>query len=335
MVRVGIIGAGGIAQRHLEGLLQVSNAKIVAVADIVKDKAEAAAAECGAKPTTDYREILDMVDAVYICTPPSLHREEAVAAAEAGKHIFCEKPIASSIEDAQAMVRAVRESGVKMMMGFNMRFRSPFKKLKEIYESGQVGQLVCYWTTRVGSGTPKGSNWRTTPELLCGMTVESVSHDIDLLRWICGEVSEVHGRIINSVSSLNGYDDNVCAVMALEKGGMANFNISWSSSIGFNSRGIIGTKGAACVEGPDLWTLSRVRWKAVGSESESVIEVPGVQAVDMAYREEGQHFVSCLESGEDFLVTDLDGLAALEVSLAIHESSRDGCVVKLDHERSR
>ncbi|MCZ6677671.1 MAG: Gfo/Idh/MocA family oxidoreductase, partial [Candidatus Poribacteria bacterium] len=256
------------------------------------------------------------------------HKDQVITAAEAGKHILCEKPIATSYEDGLAITRAVAANGVRMTMGFNMRFRSPFRKLKEIYAAGTVGQAISYWTTRMGPGNPTGENWRTTPGLLCGITIESVSHDIDLLRWICGEVTSVHGQIRNA-TTIDGYNDNMCAVMSLANGAMANFHVSWASAIGFNSRGIIGTEGAVSVDGDGIWKLSRIRLKTASSASEAVTEISADEATNMAYQEEGQHFVDCLESGEAFLVTEQDGLAALKVSLGIHKSSETGCVVSL------
>ncbi|MHC4251378.1 MAG: Gfo/Idh/MocA family protein [Planctomycetota bacterium] len=333
MVRIGIVGAGGIAQRHVEGLLQTDGAEVVAVADIERARAESTAAKCDARPAADMADILDLVDAVYICTPPTLHAEQVAAAARAGKHIFCEKPIATTMADALAIARAVADGGVRMMMGFNMRFRPPLVKLKGIAASGELGEVITYWTTRVGPGTPGAGNWRITPGLRCGMTIESVSHDIDLMRWICGEAVDVRGRVANSLTELDGYDDNMCAVMRLAGGGSAVFHVSWSSHVGMNSRGIVGTKGTARLEGRSMWGLSKLTVRHADADSAEVTEFPDEEAGYMAYRDEGRHFVECLRSGEPFLVTEADGVAALELSLAIHESSREGRVVKLPTSR--
>ncbi|MHC5054048.1 MAG: Gfo/Idh/MocA family protein [Planctomycetota bacterium] len=329
MLKIGIVGAGGIAQRHVEGLLQIDGAKVVAVVDVERERAESTAAKCGARPAADMADILDLVDAVYICTPPTLHAVQAAAAARAGKHIFCEKPIATTMEDALTMARAVAAGGVRMMVGFNMRFRPPFRRLKEVAASGELGEVITYWTTRVGPGTPGEGNWRITPGLRCGMTIESVSHDVDLMRWICGEAIDVRGRVANSLPELDGYDDNMSAVMALAGGGSAVFHVSWSSHVGMNSRGVVGTKGTACLEGLSMWGLSRLTVRHADADSAGVTEFPDEEAGYMAYRDEGRHFVECLESGMPFLVTEADGVAALELSLAIHESSREGRVVKL------
>ncbi len=327
MIKIGIIGAGGIAQAHVQSLAQLSKVRIVAVADIQQEKAQATAAQCGARAVTDYKEVFGLVDAVYICTPPTLHREHIVAAAEAGKAIFCEKPLATSMEDGEAIVRSVREHGIKMMVGFNHRFRPSFQKMKEICTSGALGEMLSYWTVRMARDQPGGDNWRITPGLLCGITIESVAHDIDLLRWMWGEVSTVQGKVSNSLPSLADYDDNVSAIMTMKNGGVATFHVSWSSHVSFNTRGAIGTKGSVCVEGPGMWTLSAVRSRTAGSEREEVSVVPADRAEDMGYLTENRHFVECLKRGVAFSVTELDGLAALKISLAIHRSSREHCVV--------
>lgn len=329
MLKIGLIGAGKIGNKHLDALMQVKNAKVVAIADANEDNAKYAASKCGAFAVQDFRELLNDVDAVFICTAPTLHKEQVVIASEAGKHIFCEKPIATSLEDGDAIIKAVSKNGVKMMVGFNMRFRAPFKKLKDLVSSGIVGDVVSSWTVRIGPTTAIGTNWRTTPGLLCGATIESVSHDIDLLRWICGDIASVYGRALSTRKDLEGYDDNSFATLKLKNGGCANLYVSWSSSIGMNTRGVVGTKGTACVEGPGWWTLSQVRWSALGSESENVISVAGSESVDMCYREEDQHFVDCINNHMPLSVNEHDGIEALRISLAIIESSTKNCVIKL------
>lgn len=335
MVKVALVGAGGIARAHAKCLRENPDAEIVAVVDTNgKAAEEMAAVFCpprgraggGTGAFERLSDCLGEVDLVYVLTPPSFHGEIAVEALSRGRHVVCEKPISVSLEDAEAMVRAAAEAGVKLMMAFNQRFRRGFRRLKEVVGSGSLGEVVSFWSQRIGMGIPRGYNWRTDPKLLCGMSVESLSHDIDIVRWIAGEIADVRANVVESRADFPGFDDNANVVMTLAGGGTALIHASWSSHIGRNSRGVIGTKGAACLEGPGLWTLETFRWKTEEMEDEAV-EV--LNDADFAYAEENDHFIDCVLNDREPSVTGADGLAALRVSRAILESHREKVVVSL------
>jgi len=116
-LRVGLIGAGGVARTHAQSLSVLDRVEITAVADVSAERAEALAADCGAKAFTDHRDLLDDVDVVYVCSPPTAHREHLTAAAAAGRHVFCEKPFAITLEDGSAITEAVFSGGVHVMWG--------------------------------------------------------------------------------------------------------------------------------------------------------------------------------------------------------------------------
>ncbi len=329
MVKVGVIGAGGIARQHVAALMDTPGGRTVTVADIDRSRAEALAVDCGAEAATDYREAIDGVDAVYVCTPPTLHRQHILAAAEAGRAIFTEKPLATTLEDGEAICDGIEAHGARCMVGFCMRFREPFRRLKAIYDSGDLGEPISYWTTRMSPSTPDPSNWRATPGMLCGITIESASHDIDLLRWMGGDVASVAAKIACSQPDIPGFDDNLNALLNLESRCAASFTISWSGHVGWNSRGVIGAKGSACVEGPGMWALTRLRWRTDESGGEQVEEFAEAEAADMGYLAENRRFIDCVETGAPMPVTEADGLAALRVSLAMHEASETGRIIEV------
>lgn len=317
MVKVMLVGAGGIARKHSECLRENPKATIVGVLDRNREAAKRLAAKLDARVFDDFDECPSLVDVVYVLTPPSFHREYSVRAMEAGKHVLCEKPLATNLEDARAMSEAARQNGVKLMTAFNHRFRKGFRRLKEVVDSGCLGEIISYWCQRIGSGTPRPGNWRATPGLLCGMAVESLSHDIDMLRWIAGDVISVSATVYESVPAYPGFDDNATAVMTLACGGSAVIHASWSSRLGRNSRGVIGTNGTAYLEGPGLWTLKTLRWKTDDTDDETTEELDDK---DFSYAAENDHFLDCVANDRELLVTGDDGLAALKVSLAMLES---------------
>jgi myo-inositol 2-dehydrogenase/D-chiro-inositol 1-dehydrogenase len=226
------------------------------------------------------------------------------------------------------MVEAAEDAGVKLMVAFHNRFREGFKKLHETVVSGTLGTPIQFWSQRLGIGVGPGPNWRTTPGLLCGMTVESLSHDIDLLRWIVGEVVDVRANVFASRPDLSGFDDHASAVLSLENGSTAIIHASWASHLGMNSRGVVGSKGTAMVAGSGLWNLNRFHLKTEEMAHEQ-IEVLDDTVDVRPYREESRHFIDCVIRDRPPAITGEDGLAALRISHALLRSSREGRVVPL------
>jgi predicted dehydrogenase len=329
VIKVAIIGTGGIARKHAEALGTIPEARIVAVTDVVPEKAEAFAAELGADVHADPQASVERADLVYVLTPPSSHRELSVMALQAGKHVVCEKPLAISLEDGQAMVEAAKNAGVLLMVAFNMRFKKGFRCLKETLDSGQLGEIYHFWSHRMGIGVGEGYNWRTDPLLLCGMTIESLSHDIDLMRWLVGNPRDVKGTVHEARSDLKGFDTDTSAVFSLRSGGTALIHASWSSPLAMNSRGLLGTKGAAMSEGPGLWESRNLHLKTDEMEYESITVLNDPLDVN-SYIAENRHFIDCVENKRPPEVTGEDGLRALEISHAILRSHREQRVVELN-----
>ncbi|MDR2933570.1 MAG: Gfo/Idh/MocA family oxidoreductase, partial [Oscillospiraceae bacterium] len=245
MVKVALVGAGYIAGPHINALKTFDNVNIVGIVDINKENAQARADSCGAKAFGKLSECLDQVDMVYVLTPPSTHCAIAVEAMRAGRHVVVEKPISASVEDAETMVAEAKKCGVKLMTAFNMRFRPGYIKLKAIVESGKLGTPTTYWCQRHGLRVDAANKWSTDPMLLTGMSIQSLSHDIDTMRWIAGEVVDVRAIVQASRPNLPDFDDNSNAIFRMANGSSANFQSSWSSHLSFNTRGFLGTKGTA------------------------------------------------------------------------------------------
>ena len=328
-VNIVIVGAGGIARTHGSSLMCISGANIVGVVDPNTERAETLASTVGATAYENLEDCVDEADVVYILTPPSTHRELALKAIQAGKHVVCEKPISISLDDAEAMVQAAKQADVKLMIAFNNRFRKGFNRLREMVNAGTLGKLVNMWSQRIGRGIPQGYNWRTDPQLMCGMSIESLSHDIDLIRWIAGEIVDVRANIVVSNPDLKGFDDNAHVVMTLSNGGTAVIHASWSSHLGMNARGVIGTLGTAVVDGPGLWTGKHFRWKTCEMEHEHIEVIDDSYATSNCYEMESRHFLDCIANDLPPAITGADGLAALKVSHAILNSHHKKEVISL------
>jgi myo-inositol 2-dehydrogenase/D-chiro-inositol 1-dehydrogenase len=329
MVKIALVGAGYVADRHVEALQSLDDARIVAIVDVVKERADRLAATCGAQAYEALEMCLDRVDIVYILTPPTTHRELAFLAFNAGRHVLVEKPIAIELSDAQAIVNGAAEAKVKLFVGFNMRFREGFARLKDTVQSGKLGTPIQFWSQRLGTGPyAKGPNWRTTPGLLCGMSIESLSHDIDLIRWTMGEIRDVRARVYESHGDLPGFDYNANAVFSLENGATAVIHASWSSHLTRNSRDVTGSKGTAMITGSGLWTLDQFHLKTAEMEHET-IEVLNEPLDASSYQKLSRHFIDWVARSVEPPVTAQDAIAALKISHAIITSHRENRVVRL------
>ena len=328
MVRVALLGAGGIAKTHARALDAISSAEIVAVHDISIERAEAMVSAYGGRAFARAEDAIAEAELVYVLTPPTTHRELVVLAMQAGKHVVCEKPLAASLEDGRAMVEAAEAYGVKLMVAFNMRFKKGFRYLKETLDSGRLGEVYHFWSHRFGLGIGKGYNWRTDPDLMCGMAIESLSHDIDLMRYMVGDPLDVRSTVFESRSDLPGFDTDVNAVFTLAEGSTALIHASWSSHLGGNARGVLGTKGAAIVEGPGLWESRYLRIKTEDMQHEERIVLN--DPLDLAsYVAESESFVTCVDQDLTPSVTGQDGLRALAISYALHEAHRKQAVISI------
>lgn len=322
VVKIALIGSGGIANQHAIALKQIEDAKVISTFDVVKEKAEALAASCGATPFTDVDEAIEGADLVYVCTPPSIHREIAVQAMKAGKHVMIEKPITISIEDAEAIVEASYKYNKKTFVGFNMRYRLGYQKLRNMYQSGKLGEVIHMFSQRMGMNKPR-NNWRTHPELLSGFTIESISHDIDMFKWIAGgaKVKSVYANVKNSMDELKGYDDNTLAILNLDNGVSASIQASWSSHIEHNSRGIIGKEGTAMVSGRGTWNFDMFRYRTEDMDVEMAELINDPLGLP-CYVEENKVFIDCVKNDKSVETNAEYGLEILKVSHAILESCK-------------
>ncbi len=338
-VRVAVVGTGGIARRHGFALKEHPDVELVGAIDVSREKSEAFAAQWGGKPYDRLSDCLGKVDAVYILTPPGFRRGYAVEAMSAGKHVFCEKPLAITIEDGEAIVEMAQKKGVIAMTGFNQRYRKGYSRLHDVVAAGTLGKPYHFWCQRFGMGAGalgviKGQNWRTEQATLCGMTVESLSHDVDMMRWIMNdEVVSVYGITHSTAVNLQGFDNNSHVLMRLRSGASAVIDASWSSRIGFNNRGVLGERGTAFVSGTaignnGIWCSREFHVKTDDNEYENV-EMLQDDLDEKSYQEETKDFIKAILTGSRPLVSAMDGFETLRVSHAILESAKHRSMVEI------
>jgi len=230
-VKVGVIGAGILGGKHVEFCIKHPNVDVVAVADLVKEKAQKLAEKAGGEPYTDYKEMLKKkdIDAVFVATPDFLHYEPVVTAAEEGKHIYVQKPFATKVEEAKGMVAAAEKAGVKLMVGYGMRWYPTFTAAHVIVREGYIGDPI--------SATMIHNDRIDIPEEMWGPLAKSWarnstiadflgSHDADLIRWISGrEAESVYARSTSKALGLT--PDGYNALVTFEGGFQTSLNLNW------------------------------------------------------------------------------------------------------------
>ncbi len=233
-VRWGVIGAGGIADRRtLPGMMLADNAELIAVMEINEELAEKLRVKYGAKRAyTDHKALLadPEVDVVYIASPVNCHKEQAIDAARAKKDILLEKPICLDIADGEEVLRVCEEEGVKIATGFLMRFHAYNSKIREIVQSGKIGQVVscraqfgCWYPDIPGA-------WRQVKALAGGGALMDMGvHCIDLLQYIVGSKAKRVAAFASTNTFSYEVEDQASLMMQLENGAVAyvesNFNI--------------------------------------------------------------------------------------------------------------
>jgi predicted dehydrogenase len=320
MVRIGFIGAGGIARQHVKQLMEHDDVKITAVVDPDSNNARQLAARTGASIVESTAQALPLIDAAYVTTPPRVRIPIVTTLAEAGRAIFCEKPLAATVEDARELTEIAERYDVPFMMGFMRRWHPPYRHLKALAEDpDRLGAPLQLFRQRLGHLPPAPGNWRADAAQRCGMTVESVSHDIDLLRCFGGEVVTAQGEVVCSNPDLPDFDDTLAATLRFASGATGALQVSWASRVQRNQCGLIGSESAAVIAGAGMWSSHTLDLGAdLGPQ-----EVPADEADEFGYRGETEAFLRLLANDHPEPVPDVwDGLRTVEISHEILASSR-------------
>jgi predicted dehydrogenase len=323
-----VIGAGGFANRRsIPGLKEAENAVLQAVMVRDLNRAKALADKHGAQEYYDSTEGLlssENVDAVYISTPVYLHRAHTVAAARRGKHVLCEKPMARTVEECQEMIEACRTNGVKLAIGYMVRFRAHHRKAKELINGGVLGRIIearaqnHLWYPDIPGA------WRQDPELGGGGSLADVgSHCIDLLRFLLGEVVEVTA-MMDTIAFSYPVEDTALVMLRFEGGAQGIVDASFAVPHRQCLLEVYGTRGTLLAF-RTLGPFTDPEMRLYSEERVEEIHVPWVNA----YTAEFEDFGHCIEEGGEAAVTGQDGLQITRIMAAAYESAGTGATVKL------
>jgi len=321
-VGVGVIGVGFMGLKHAEAVSSVPGARLAGVADLLPDAAAEAGERLKVDAYSDYAKLLqrDDLDCVIIATNDEAHVEPVQAAAEAGVDILLEKPIATTMADGRAIIETCRQFGVKLMIGFILRFDPRYQRIKEAADKGELGQIDSIFCRR--------TNMVTSQERLKGrVSVLSFLgvHDFDVMRWISGsEVKRVFTEAVWNLHRKHGYDveDTTWTLLRFHSGVVGALETGWVVPTTFPTKAdfkleVTGTKGMAAY---DLTKQELLFTTPEGHYAERFSPM---------LENELKHFIDCVRTGRPPSVTGEDGLAALEISLAAQLSAKESRVVEL------
>jgi predicted dehydrogenase len=330
-VRVGIIGGGSIARAHLDGyLLAGDSARVTAIADIdPKNAARSAKRAGGAQVFSDYREMIasGLVDAVDICLPHHLHKDAIVAAAAAGKHVLCEKPLCLTVAEADAVSEAVVDSGITLMCAHNQLFLPAVAKAREMIQGGVLGKIYEARTTDsfFNPLDPKTIGWRG-PRATSGggELIDTGYHPTYLLLHLVDqEPVEVAAMLsLHRLAFLEG-EDSAQVLIRFADGAVGTISTSWAADPPTTTEkfSVVGETGT-------LWSDGRtLRHKPRGGRTRIVAKYQPPKPHTIAL--EVVDFIACLREGRRPINTEVEGIQVLKVILAAYASAERKQVVAL------
>ncbi|MGN7453316.1 Gfo/Idh/MocA family protein [Paenibacillus pasadenensis] len=336
-IKIAVFGCGAIAQRrHIPEYAENELAELVAFADPILERAQAMADQYGGKAYASYEELLasEDVDAVSVCTPNHLHASMAIFAANAGKHVLVEKPMAATAEEGEQMIEAARRNGVFLMVGHNQRLMPPHVKAKEILDSGELGRVL---TFRTSFGHPGPEGWSVDgagswffrkDEAVMGAMGDLGVHKSDFIRYLLNdEVAEVAGFIGTVDKKDTDVDDNAACLLRMKSGAIGTLVASWTQYKGGDNSTVLwcerGVMKIGTVDGDEVIvepTEGLTQTYKVGAMATNEKQVPS-GVIDA--------FLESVSTGTPPAISGEEGLKSLKVILAAFESQRTGQFVKL------
>ena len=344
-VRWGVIGAGGIADRRtIPGMMLCDNAELVAVMEINMELAEKCRAKWGCRKAYDSEAALladPEVDAVYIASPVFLHAKQAMAAADAGKHILIEKPLAMTAEEGQKVVEHCKEKGVLIAAGLMMRFGAYVQAMKKAVAEGKIGRPVSGYAQFTGWYPDMPGNWRQSKKNGGGGAMMDMGvHCIDLMQYILGTKAKDVAAFNDTISFRYDVEDTSTVLMRMENGAQcvvqSNFNIAddaakWRIEIFGEEGRLIGDTVIGQVDGGKLDAMflgkqggyDAQQDKKDGQRTQIQVEFGNM------YAREIESFSNSILTGAPVEVPAEEAVQVQRIMEAAYRSSDEGVTVKL------
>ena len=330
-VNIGVIGVGRIGRLHTRNLkYQVPGTKVLAVADIFEESAREVASQLEIPiAEKDYRTLLENknIDAVVICSSTDTHAQIISEAAQAGKHIFCEKPIALDVEKIDQAIAAVKKTGVKLQVGFNRRFDPSFKKAKDLVAKGTIGTPHLLRITSRDPEPPPISYIKVSG----GIFLDMMIHDFDMARYLLDqevvELMAVGSCLVDPAIGEAGDIDTAIVTLKYEGGAWGTIDNSRKAVYGYDQRiEIFGSEGCVIVGNPKPTEV------IINSAKDTISDKPlyfFIERYQEAYLAEMKEFIKCIQEDTKPPVGGFDGKISVQMGYAAKESLTKGSFVKI------
>ncbi|MDD3411817.1 MAG: Gfo/Idh/MocA family oxidoreductase [Eubacteriales bacterium] len=346
MFRIGIIGCGKIAQvRHIPEYAQNPMAQLAGFFDLNAQRAAELAQQYGgtAYPSVEALLADSSIDAVSVCAANSAHAEITLAALKAGKHVLCEKPMAMTLADCEAMVAQAKQSGKFLMIGHNQRLTQAHLKARQLLEEGKIGRLLSFRTT-FGHGGPE--TWSVDPgksvwffdkkRAVMGAMADLGIHKTDLIHFLTGErIARVTARLLtldkrDATGALIGVDDNAICIYELESGVVGTMTASWTYyGSEDNSTILYGTKGAMRIYDDPAHSIVVV--PADGAKE--FYDIEQIQTNDSQTKSGViDAFLQALTDNKEPSISGEEALCSMRAVFAAMESSKSGRCVEINYQ---
>ena len=353
-LRIAVIGPGKVAHLHAQAVLQTPDTKLVAVYGRTYQKAEEFASKYDIQAYSDVQEMVtkEKVDLCLVCTTHPAHREPTIAALNAGSHVLVEKPLASSLEDCDAMIEAARQNNRYLGVISQRRFYEPSMRIRHAIDSGAIGKPVLGTIQMLGWRSEayyQSDAWRGTwADEGGGVLVNQSPHQLDLLLWYMGDIDEVYGVWQNLNHPYIEVDDTALAIVKFKNGGLGNIIVSNSQKPGIFGKvhvhgengasvgvqtdgGALFIAGLSSITDPpvnDLWTVPGEETMLAQFIAEDTVFFNTIDATVYYFGLQIADFRDAILDNRPPLVTGEDGRKVVALFHAIYESTRTGLPVK-------
>ena len=320
-MNLGVIGCNTMGLMHCQ-MAENAGLKVVACGDISRDNARKAARKFGAEAVGDCVALCnrDDVDVVAVCTPTPTHTEYIQAAAGAGKHVFCEKPLGRTLETIDEALAAVERAGVKLYVGHVVRFFQEFEAMKARIDAGKIGNVGFVKTYRGGIFPGGKLGWFSDWNMSGGVTLDTIVHDMDWLRYVFGDPERIFAQNLKRVFSER--IDYALVTMRMKCGTICNIVGTWAHPSGFRVKvDICGERGMVTFDSSEAPVSAQLR---LGAGSGPSTIVPASPVLVSPYQLEWEDFAGWLAGTRKPRVTPEDGRWAVRMALAALESAETG-----------
>jgi predicted dehydrogenase len=354
-IRVGLVGCGKVGTIHAAALRSLPEVEFVAACDAALDRATSFAAKYGVRPFGSVEAMLREggVEAVIVGTPHPLHASAAIEAAEKGVHVLVEKPMAASLADCDTMLAAAKKSGVTLGVISQRRFYEPVVRMKEAITDGKLGVpalgVFIQYSWRDAAyyrSDPWRGKWDTEGG---GVLVNQSPHQLDILLWLMGPVSEVSGQWANVNHPGVEVDDTAVASIRFQNGGLGSIATSVAQKPGIYTKvhihgssgasvGVETDRGATFIAGVsaiaepplnDIWTIPGEEHKLAEFQTEDRARFASIDATTHYHALQIGEFLCAIQAGRTPAVTGQDGRAVVELFAAVYRSAKEARPVRL------